>query len=246
MLSFDMFVDKVRGRSSPFYRLLYNTYKNLQIASIPIPHNMARFLYMERGVRHNFFHWLSNKFYYEPMLRSRCTSAGKNLRTDGDIPLISGGGKIIIGDNVRVGNRNAWILSPNLFECPELIIGNNTSINHQVGISVECRVEIGDNCVIAGENMIFDNNSHSIHYTNDRKMTKEDVAPVKIDNLVWIGMRSMILKGVTIGTGSVVAAGSVVTSDVPPLTLVGGNPAKIIKKIILSQREQEINDYNAE
>ena len=165
------------------------------------------------------------------MLRHRCVSSGKNLKTDGDIPLIEGNGRIVIGDNVNIGNRCAWILSPNLYDMPELIIGNNTTINYLTGISVECRVEIGENCVIAGETQIFDNNSHSTHFENNRKMTKDDVAPIKIEDHVWIGMRSFILKGVTIGRGSVVAACSVVTKDVPPMTLVGGNPAKIIKKI---------------
>lgn len=230
-MSFDGFIDRVRQRSSPFYAFLYDNYKNLQHASIPIPKEITRLLYIERGIRHNFIHWFTNKFYYEPMLRSRCTSVGMNLRTDGDIPLISGNGRIIIGDNVKIGNRNAWILSPNLYECPELIIGDNTVINYQVGISVECKVEIGSNCVIAGESIIFDNNSHSVCYTNNRKMTKDDVSPIRIDDYVWIGMRSMILKGVTIGKGAVVAAGSVVTKDVPPMTLAGGNPACIIKKI---------------
>jgi acetyltransferase-like isoleucine patch superfamily enzyme len=54
---------------------------------------------------------------------------------------------------------------------------------------------------------------------------------IVIEDDVWIGMNSVILKGVTIGKGSVVAACSVVTKDVPPMTLVGGNPAKIVKKI---------------
>ena len=53
-----------------------------------------------------------------------------------------------------------------------------------------------------------------------------------IKNNAWIGMRSIILKGVTIGEGAIVAAGSVVTKDVPPYTLVAGNPAVIKKKLI--------------
>ncbi len=52
-----------------------------------------------------------------------------------------------------------------------------------------------------------------------------------IKDKTWIGMNSIILKGVTIGKGSVVAAGSVVTEDVKPYTMVAGNPAKYIKKI---------------
>jgi acetyltransferase-like isoleucine patch superfamily enzyme len=95
---------------------------------------------------------------------------------------------------------------------------------------VEQRVEIGNHCRIAEEVKIFDNNSHNIDY-NNRDMIKEDVAPVKIEDYVWVGMNSIILKGVTIGMGSVVAAGSVVTKDIPSGVLVGGVPAKIIKQI---------------
>ncbi|RVD40992.1 CatB-related O-acetyltransferase [Mesorhizobium sp. M4A.F.Ca.ET.020.02.1.1] len=54
--------------------------------------------------------------------------------------------------------------------------------------------------------------------------------PITVRNDVWIGARAVILSGVTIGDGAVIAAGSVVTKDVPPYTLVGGNPAKIIKR----------------
>lgn len=232
-MSLDALIDNIRSRSNPFYRFLYDSYKSVQRVNVPVPSGLAGAMYSERTLRHNHVLWLLNKFYYEPMLRSRCASVGKNVQTDGDIPLISGSGRIVIGDNVRIGNRNAWILSPNLYECPELIIGDNTAINYQVGISAECRVSIGNNCQIAGESIIFDNNSHSIYYTDNRKMTKDDVAPVTIEDNVWVGMRSMILKGVTIGMGSVVAAGSVVTRDVPPMILVGGNPAKEIKKIVL-------------
>lgn len=232
MLSDDL-IDRVRGKSNRYYKFIYDFYKGMQKASFPMPHIVAQTLYAERTLRHSILYWLSNKFYYEPLLRSRCTSVGKNLRTDGDIPLITGSGNIIIGDNVKIGNRGAWILSPNLYEKPELIIGNNTVVNYQVGISVECRVEIGNNCVIAGGSMIFDNNSHSIYYTNGRKMTREDVSPIRIGDNVWIGMGSMLLKGVSIGYGSVVAARSVVTHSVPPMTLVGGNPARELKKIVL-------------
>ena len=225
------FIENIRKQTNPFYGYLYRLYKGTRNYNFNMPKCFVSMLYAERLLRHQLWYWVSNKFYYEPMLRHRCVSSGKNLKTDGDIPLIEGNGRIIIGDNVSIGNRCAWILSPNLYDMPELIIGSNTTINYLTGISVECRVEIGENCVIAGETQIFDNNSHSIHFENNRKMTKDDVVPIKIEDHVWIGMRSFILKGVTIGRGSVVAACSVVTKDVPPMTLVGGNPAKIIKEI---------------
>ncbi len=230
-MSINSFIDNVRKKTTPFHAFLNDTYKFILKMEINIPKPLCSLLYSERSLRYTVWHWLKNKFYCEPLVRYRCSSVGKNFKTDGDIPLIIGSGKIFIGDNVRIGNRSSWILSSNLYESPELIIGNNTVLNYQIGISVECKVEIGDNCVFAGETAIFDNNSHGLHYGHDRKMTKDDVAPIKIEDHVWIGMRSLILKGVTIGKGAVVAAGSIVTKDVPPMTLVGGNPARIIKKI---------------
>ena len=68
-------------------------------------------------------------------------------------------------------------------------------------------------------------NYHSVDGAEER------IAPVHIGNDVWIGCRSIILSGIRIGDGAVVAAGSVVTKDVPPYTLVAGNPAQIKKKV---------------
>ncbi len=225
------FIDKIRGKDNAFYAFLHDLYKYLISKDIKLPRVVVALLSKERRLRRMGWFWFKNKFYCEPLLRYRCTAVGKNLRMESDIPLIIGSGEIIIGDNVNIGNRQAWIVTPNLFERPKLHIGDHTSINYATEISVEQSVEIGKYCQIAGETKIFDNNSHSIHWENDRRMNRNDVAPVKIEDHVWIGMRSIILKGVTIGRGAVVAAGSVVTKDVPAMTVVGGNPAKVLKKI---------------
>ena len=65
-----------------------------------------------------------------------------------------------------------------------------------------------------------------------------NTAPIKICDNAWIGMNCIILKGVTIGEGAIVGAGSVVTKSVPPWTIVGGNPAKVIKEISIEKRKQ--------
>lgn len=88
-------------------------------------------------------------------------------------------------------------------------------------------INIGDDVMIAEDVMIRDSNNHSIQYDGYVKD-----APVTIGNHVWIGARATILSGVTIGDDAVVAAGAVVTKDVPANTLVGGVPAKIIKEKI--------------
>ncbi len=86
-------------------------------------------------------------------------------------------------------------------------------------------IELGNDCAIADNVTISDSDNHSI---NGKKMT----APIVIKDHVWIGKNAIVLKGVTIGEGAVVAAGAVVTKDVPPYTIVAGVPAKVIKENI--------------
>lgn len=123
-------------------------------------------------------------------------------------------------------------------------IGSFTSIGARSQISAALGVSIGSHCLISTDVSIRDNNSHPIDPAARRRQFDEiahrnyidmwedsDCCNVRIGNDVWIGMRAMILKGVEIGDGSIVAAGAVVTKDVPPMTMVGGNPARVIKQI---------------
>lgn len=220
----------IKSRKNRFSPYLYAGYKKLQRAEVPVPKVIAAFFYWERSLRTTLWNWLISKIYYEPMTRYCCTSVGKGLRCDGDMPLIVGGGTITLGNNVFIGNQGAWFVSPNLHPNPTLDIGNNTTLNYRTVISVEEKVHIGNHCLIAEGVKIFDNNSHGLDFRN-RTMMPEDAKPIYIEDNVWIGMDSIILKGVTIGKGAVVAAGSIVTKDVPAMTLAAGNPARVVKKI---------------
>jgi len=123
-------------------------------------------------------------------------------------------------------------------------IGNNCWIGGGSSISSAASIEIGDHCAISREVEIRDNNSHPIEPLARRESLAtagsgwnlenwydSDMAPIWIGNDVWIGRRAMVLKGVKIGDGAVVAANAVVTRDVPPLSVVGGNPARVLKQI---------------
>jgi len=121
-------------------------------------------------------------------------------------------------------------------------IGDYTVIRSGTVINADNAITIGKNCFISGDVLIYDNNGHplspnlrakqiqNLHRTPIDNYDAEN-APITIGNDVWVGIRAIILKGVTIGDGSIVAAGAVVTKDVPAGTIVAGNPARVVKEI---------------
>jgi acetyltransferase-like isoleucine patch superfamily enzyme len=123
-------------------------------------------------------------------------------------------------------------------------IGHHCSLGRDSRIWTKESVTIGNFVLIAHLVDIHDNNSHSLDWRERREdardvfernrapdTTKVASAPIVIEDDVWIGAKSTIMKGVRIGRGAVVAAASVVLNDVPPFTLVGGNPAREIKRL---------------
>lgn len=129
-----------------------------------------------------------------------------SMKMLGKMSLYSGG-KIYINENAQ------------------LVLGSGY-INNNVNISCFEKIEIGYNVVISENVTIRDSDNHSI--VSDVRHIKTQ--PVIIGNNVWIGLNVVILKGVKIGDGAIIAAGSVVNKDVPANSLVGGVPAKIIKQ----------------
>ena len=139
-----------------------------------------------------------------------------------------------------------------IFESPEgqVIIGNHSYVGGGTFIS-RSSIKIGSNVTIAWGGTFYDHDSHSLDYMKRRKDIDDELEdirngqnfiehkdwsvvnskPIKICDDAWIGMNVIILKGVTIGEGAVVGAGSVVTKDVPAWTVVAGNPAKFVKEL---------------
>lgn len=141
---------------------------------------------------------------------------------------------IIFGNKVTVGSF-ALIRPTNLYGGEPgigLKVGNNSSIGPYAYIGCSGYIEIGDNVMMSPRVSIYSEN----HIFENTKvpMIEQGVKRsfVKIEDDCWIAANAVILAGVTIGKGTVVAAGSVVTRDVPPFSVVAGNPAKIIKSRI--------------
>ncbi|MCM1136039.1 MAG: sugar O-acetyltransferase [Clostridium sp.] len=108
-----------------------------------------------------------------------------------------------------------------------ITIGKDVFINSGCHFQDQAGITIGDGALI-GHNVTLATINHDLNPANNRR---NHYAPIHIGNHVWIGSNVTVLPGVTIGDWAVVAAGAVVTKDVPPLTVAGGVPARVLKKI---------------
>lgn len=190
------------------------------------PHSLQRKLSYSMKIFYN--HWMQNAF---SSVGKHCV-IGRHLSVEGRVRRT-----IAIGDNTTIGEHvvlGCW--QSNKDFVPKIHIGNNTNIGDYNHISASQEVIIG-NGVLTGRFVYISDNNHgstdaaSLH-KRPLERGLEVKGPVHIGDNVWIGDKVSILSGVTIGEGSVVACNAVVTKDVPPYCVVGGVPAKIIKKNI--------------
>lgn len=185
-----------------------------------------------------------NRFYFKAI----GVEYGKNLRVYNKV-YVHGSGVVNIGDNLRFSSGDGINpISRNIRG--EILVQYKDSvieIGDNVGISSACirsvnHITIGNNVNIGGDCLIIDTDAHPHDYLQRRyeyrrKTGKEEYAklipsaPITIGDDVWIGARCQILKGVSIGERSIIAAGSIVTRDIPADVVAGGNPCKVIRKI---------------
>lgn len=144
----------------------------------------------------------------------------------------------ISGPNIRIGKCATIIGEPDAHtrigvwgrepESGSITIGDYVMISPGTRISAGDEVRIGDSVMMGNGVYITDCDWHDIY---DRTARSESVCPVVIGDNVWLGDHSTILKGVTIGENSVVAACAVVSRDVPANVVVAGNPAKVVREL---------------
>ena len=186
------------------------------------------------------------KLYYGlTTFASRITCVIKGVRLDSDV-LFKGKPSILknkkasisIGKNTLINSSNHGYHINMHSSCKlladregaQISIGSNCRI-HGTCIHAYKSIKIGDNVLIAANTQIIDGNGHQLSFenTSQRIKTTDQGRPILIEDNVWIGANCFILGGVTIGNGAVVSANSVVHKDVKPNTIVGGNPARLIK-----------------
>ena len=146
---------------------------------------------------------------------------------------------VMLGDNFTFSSGDCFNpLSRNVRG--SIYVGKNAkvSIGNNVGASSACiwaanSITIGDNVKIGSDSIILDTDCHSLDYIKRRNPVTDigNSAPINIEDDVLIGTRCVILKGVTIGTRTIIGSGSVVTKSIPSDCIAAGNPCKVIKRI---------------
>jgi len=173
------------------------------------------------------------------VLRARARFAGVRLRLGEGIRVchpvqIQGAGEIVIGAQVIFGFSLAGATKvPILLQvrtpAARLVLGERSAIMNGCEFFVTEAILIGRDCLVGQRCMFIDSDGHDLHPT--RRHLEGHIAPIVLEDNVWLGARVIVLKGVHIGRDAVVAAGSVVTRAVPPGAVVAGNPARQVGSV---------------
>jgi acetyltransferase-like isoleucine patch superfamily enzyme len=220
---------RISKREGPMYSKIKDILLSILRFNLPAPKLIFRPLYELLIFWRFFSHFIVEKFLYVPTFKSRLDRCGKGLSLANRIPWIEGHLKIMIGDDVILDDN--IFTSGHVHEVPLLTIGDRTMLGCKTAINVGHSVQIGKDCMIAAGCLITDNDSHPMD--PERRIRKEavrenEIKPIIIEDNVWIGSRAVILKGVTIGTGSIISANSLVTRSIPPYSIAMGVPAKLV------------------
>jgi FkbH-like protein len=156
-----------------------------------------------------------------PLALRACTRVGHRARTSG-FPRVENQGTLIIGDDVLLNSR--W--NKVSLECgpgAHLELGAGTHINFGTAISAAARVSIGANVQLGQYVLVSD--------TEVPGSGPEEAQPIEIGDGAWLAGRVTVLPGSRIGAGSIITAGSVVSGEIPPGVVAGGNPARVLRRI---------------
>jgi len=187
--------------------------------SLKRDHNFPLRWKFRRGV-HFFAGMVAAKFY----MRS-CTKVGKRARTYDGRPYIDNAGTMIMGDDVLINCKNVrsdFVTRPNGL----LEFGDRVFVNFGTSFVAEKHIKIGNGCQFGPYCFILDSNAH---LTQGDRFEWAPGETIILEDNVWLGSRVIVMKGSTIGENSTIAAGSVVSGYIPPYTIAGGVPAKVLK-----------------
>jgi len=224
----------VKGRETPMARFAYALYKAATGFEMPAPKAVWKPVYTVHKVVVTGVSLLAQRLYFLPLFKSRLVNSPKRMNLYGGMPLVLGSVEIEMGDDCRVSGVTTISGRGTFTEPPRLTVGNNCDIGWQNQISVGTKVVLGDNVRLAPRVMLAGYPGHPVD-REDRAAglpdTDDQVGDIILEKDVWLATGVTVLAGVRIGEGTIVATGSIVTHDLPPMSVAAGIPAKVIKRL---------------
>ncbi len=220
-----------KGESLP-YRIARNAYRGLNNFSLPMPGMISGILWKSVNMLSGAYYWCKSAFWITPLFKGLCYETGKNFKAGTFIPYVMGSGRIYVGDHVRLYGKQNFLFAAIREEIPEIHIGDNVTIGHNVVFDIAGKLIIGKQCLIASGVTFVDCGGHSIVAAKraaGEPPTEKDVRSITIGNNVWIGTGAYIFPGTTIGDNCVISANTPVGRKIPPNSLVYAPPSKVVE-----------------
>lgn len=225
---------RLKSSPNPVAKQLFNTVKALRCGDLPLPNLPYKLLLSLHQLIVGTVGYLTRVFYWSPLFKSQTQYCGHHLYLYGGLPFIAGKLEISIGNQCRISGQTTITGRTCHPSTPKLVVGDNVDISWMTTIAVGNQVIIGNNVRIAGQGFLAGYPGHPLAAkarAQGLPETDDQVGDIVLEDDVWLATGVSVMAGVTIGKGSIIAASSVVTKDIPPGVLAAGVPAKVIKEL---------------
>ncbi|OBU18888.1 acetyltransferase [Photobacterium aquimaris] len=223
----------LKNSQHPFPVALFRLISFIRCFELPLPKWCQSTLYSLHQILTTLWCYFINFFYYLPAFKGRLHCYGKRTLLDNGLPFFSGPLVMSIGNDCRISGKTTFSGRTDSTN-PTLTIGDNVDIGWQTTIAVGDKIIIGNNVRIASQGFLCGYPGHPIDphlRAQGLADLPQQIGSIILEDDVWVCTRVTIIGNVTIGSGSIIATGSMVTKSFPPNTLIAGNPAKAIKKL---------------
>lgn len=224
----------VKGGHSPVARCLLSGWRHLHALEIPMIPGLHHLLYGLHRQAVGMGSYLLRVLYWTPLFKSRLIGNAPRLYLYGGMPCVLGSLNIKLGSDCRIAGMTTISGRVASANTPELIVGNNCDISWNNTIAVGRKVILGNNVRMAGRVFLAGYPGHPLEPSARAQGLADaetQVGDIVLDDDVWLATGVFVMAGVRIGTATIVAAGSVVTHDLPAGVLAAGSPARVIRRL---------------
>jgi acetyltransferase-like isoleucine patch superfamily enzyme len=193
-------------------------------------------LLTERFLRRSAWYELARAVYYQPLFELQCDRAGPGgrleLTPDSKLPFVDNCA-LVLGSAWRINARTTFQGARNAPEKPRIEIGEGAYVGSRVVMRAGLGIRLGRHVTVAANVVLSSDPGHPLDPVARRTEAAplEDLRQMVVGDDVWIAEGATLLGGITVGDGAVIGAHAVVTKDVPPRTVVAGNPARVVKEL---------------